>query len=66
MEREFLNQLDGLLKRKVITEQQFTKANESANAQKLDLEARKAELTKLLNRAKASEALIERAPRAYF
>jgi site-specific DNA recombinase len=64
METQFLSQLDGLLKRKVLTEQEFAKANETARSQKADLEGRKEELAKLLNQAKASEALIERVPKA--
>jgi site-specific DNA recombinase len=64
LDREFLNQLDGLLKRKVITEQQFAKANESASTQKDDLEKRKEELTKLLRQARAGEELIQKVPRA--
>ena len=59
-----LGQLDGLLKRKVINEQEFTKTNEAARSQKADLEKRKAELLDLLKKAEASEALIERVPRA--
>ena len=59
-----MTQLDSLLKRKVITEQEFVKANETARAQKAELETRKEELSKLLNRAKASEALIQRITQA--
>ena len=64
METQFLSQLDGLLKRKVLTEQEFAKANETARSQKADLEARKEELSKLLSQAKASEAMIEKVPTA--
>ncbi len=53
-----------LLRRKVITEEQFAKANERANSQKDDLEKRKEELSKLLARARASEELIQRVPKA--
>ena len=64
LEAQFLTQLDGLLKRKVLTEQEFAKANEVARSQKADLEARKEELSKLLSRARASEALVEKVPQA--
>jgi glutamine synthetase type III len=64
LDTQFLNQLDGLLKRKVLTEQEFAKANEVARSQKGELEARKEELSKLLNQARASEALIEKIPKA--
>jgi hypothetical protein len=56
----FLSQLDGLLRRKVLTEQEFAKANEVARSQKADLETRKVDLSALLNRARASEAMVER------
>jgi hypothetical protein len=49
LELQFLSQLDSLLKRKVLTEQEFAKANETARSQKADLEARKEELTRQLN-----------------
>ena len=64
METQFLSQLDGLLKRKVLTEQEFAKDNETARSQKADFEARKEELSKLLNRAEASKALIEKVLKA--
>ncbi len=64
LERQFLNQSDGLLKSKVLTEQEFAKANETARNQKADLEARKEELTSQLSQAKASEDLIKRIPTA--
>jgi predicted nucleic acid-binding Zn-ribbon protein len=41
----------------------FAKANESARTQKADLEARKEELTSLLGKVKATEAMVERVPR---
>jgi predicted nucleic acid-binding Zn-ribbon protein len=52
------------LKRKVLTEQEFARANEVARSQKADLEARKEEISKLLSRARASKALVEKVPRA--
>ncbi len=64
LELQFMTQLDSLLKRKVITEQEFVKANETARAQKAELETRKEDLSKLLSRARASEALIQRVPKA--
>ena len=53
-----------LLKRKVLTEREFAKANEVARPQKADLETRKEELSGLLSQARASEALVERIPKA--
>jgi hypothetical protein len=64
LDTQFLSQLDGLLKRKVINEREFTKANEAARSQKAELEVRKAAVSKLLSQAQASEALLERVPRA--
>jgi hypothetical protein len=64
LEIQFLRQLDGLLKRRVINEQEFTKANEVARSQKAELETRKEELSKLLSQARASEALIAKIPKA--
>jgi site-specific DNA recombinase len=64
METQFLSQLDGLLNRKVLTEQEFAKANETARTQKADLEARKEDLSRLVSQARASEALIEKIPQA--
>ena len=63
LDTQFLTQLDGLLKRKVLNEQEFAKANESARSQKADLEARKEELTNLLSKVRATEAMVERVPR---
>jgi site-specific DNA recombinase len=64
LEAQFLTQLDGLLKRKVLTEEEFARANGVARSQKAELEARKEELSKRLNQAKASEALVQKVPQA--
>jgi DNA invertase Pin-like site-specific DNA recombinase len=64
LESQFLTQLDGLLKRKVLSEQEFVKANEVARSQKAELEARRAELANQLKHARASEALVEKIPLA--
>jgi hypothetical protein len=64
LDAQFLTQLDGLLKRKVKSEEQFAKANAVSESQKADLEARREELLKLLKKARASEALITRVPNA--
>jgi hypothetical protein len=64
LEMQFLTQLDGLLKRKVLTEEEFAKVNESARSEKAELEGRKEELTRLLSRVKAREDLIKRVPQA--
>jgi hypothetical protein len=62
LDAQFLSQLDGLLKRKVLTEKEFAKANETARTQKEELGNRKEELTTKLQQAQASEALIDRVP----
>jgi site-specific DNA recombinase len=63
LEAQLITQLDGLLKRKILTEQEFARVNEKVRSQKADLENRKEQLTRLLSQARASEALIERVPR---
>jgi DNA repair exonuclease SbcCD ATPase subunit len=64
LEDQFKTQLEGLLKRKVLTEQEFARANEIARAEKANLEERREELTSLLSQSRASEALIEKVPQA--
>jgi hypothetical protein len=64
LDSQFLIQLNGVLKCKVLTEEEFGKANDSARSEKADLEVRKSELPNLLSRARSSEAMIERVPRA--
>ena len=63
LELQILTQLDGLLKRKVLNEQEFAKANEKVRTDKSQLEARKKELTDKLTQARATEAMIEKVPR---
>jgi hypothetical protein len=63
LQAQFMKQLNGLLKRKFLTEQEFARAHQKARVQKADLKTRKEELTGLLSQARASEALIERIPR---
>jgi site-specific DNA recombinase len=62
LETQFLTQLDALLKRQVLTEQEFAKANESARAEKAALEARKEELVSSLKQERATQELVERLP----
>jgi hypothetical protein len=64
LDHQFLSQLDGLLKRRVLTEQEFAKANEKARSEKSELEARKEELNKLLSSAKTSEDMLKKIPTA--
>jgi hypothetical protein len=64
LEVQFMTQLDGLLKRKVLTEQEFAKANEKARNEKAELETRREEINKLLSRARASEEMIKKIPTA--
>jgi site-specific DNA recombinase len=63
LDAQFLKRLDDLLKRGIITEQEFTRANETARQQAKALEARKAELTDWLKREHDKAALIENVPR---
>ena len=58
-----MKRLDDLLKRGILTEQEFTRANETARQQAKALEARKAELTDWLKREHDKAALIENVPR---
>jgi len=62
LDAQFLNRLDDLLKRKILSEQEFAKANETARSQQADLEARRAELLDQIKKDKASEALVEKVP----
>jgi site-specific DNA recombinase len=64
LDAQFLTQLDGLLKRKVLTEEEFAKANQAARSQKAELEMRKDELSDLLKQARAQASLIEKIPHA--
>lgn len=64
LEVQFLSQLDGLLKRQILTEEEFVKANEKARAEKAELEARKLEVSRKLQQVTETEALVERVPRA--
>jgi hypothetical protein len=61
---QFLTQLDGLLNRRVLTEEELAQANEAARSEKPELEAHKEELTRQLSRVKAREYLIKKAPQA--
>ncbi len=64
LETQFLTQLEGLLKRKVLTEEEFATANRKARSEKADLEARKTELNDLLQKVRASEVMVKRVPQA--
>jgi hypothetical protein len=63
LEIQFLNELDGLLKRMVLTKQEFAKANGKARSEKAELETLKVELSNQVKQARASEALVEKVPR---
>jgi site-specific DNA recombinase len=63
LEDQFLDQLYDLLRRKVLTEQEFARANEAARNQKTELEKRKEELSQQLEKARVSEGTIEKVPR---
>jgi hypothetical protein len=64
LETQFLTRLDDLVKRGVLSEQEFIRANEAARSQMADLEKRKEELVRQIEQARASEALVERVPLA--
>ena len=55
--------LCSFINQKVLTEQEFARANEKARAEKTELEVRREELSKLVKQAKASDAMVERVPR---
>ncbi len=60
---QFMRRLDDLLKRGVLSEEEFGQANEAAREQKRELEARQAELTHWLQQEHSKVALIENMPR---
>jgi len=62
LEAQFLHRLDDLLKRGILTEQEFTRANESARMQLSSLETRKEELTTQLNQERSRVSLAEKVP----
>ena len=64
LEAQFLHRLDDLLKRGILTEQEFARANESAREQVKVLEARKTELTTWLGQEHARASLVEQVPQA--
>jgi site-specific DNA recombinase len=59
---QFLERLDDLLKRGVLTEEEFARGNETAREQTKALEARKAELTNWLSRERDRAMLAEQLP----
>ncbi|MFC1941180.1 recombinase family protein [Chloroflexota bacterium] len=58
----FLSRLDDLLKREVLSEQEFTKANQSARAEKATLEARGEELKELVQKERSRTSLADTLP----
>ena len=62
LEAQFLHRLDDLLKRGILTEQEFARANESARMQLSSLETRKKELTTQLNQERERVSLAEKVP----
>ena len=62
LEAHFLQRLDDLLKRGVLTEQEFARANETAREQKRVLETRKMELQTWLEQEHARASLVEKVP----
>ena len=62
LEAQFLHRLDDLLKRGILTEQEFARANESARMQLSSLETRKKELTTQLNQERKRVSLAEKVP----
>ena len=61
-ESKFLSRLDDLLKREVLSEQEFAKANQSARAEKANLEARKQELEEMVGKERARTSLADILP----
>jgi len=59
---QFLGRLDDLLKREVLSEQEFTRANQSARAEKATLETRKEELDDLVKKERTRTSLGETLP----
>ena len=64
LEAQFLQRLDDLLKRRILTEQEFGRANEAAREQAKGLKTRKTELTSWLRQERARSSLVEQVPRA--
>jgi len=62
LEAQFLHRLDDLLKRGILTEQEFTRANDAAREQVKALEVRRIELTTWLNQERARASLVEQVP----
>ncbi|MFC2038765.1 recombinase family protein [Chloroflexota bacterium] len=58
----FLGRLDDLLKRNVLSEEEFTQANQSARVEKASLEARKTELEEIVGKERASASLVDTLP----
>ena len=61
---KFLSRLDDLLKREVLSEQEFAQANQTARAEKAMLEARSTELEELLNKERSRTFLAELLPKS--
>jgi site-specific DNA recombinase len=64
LEAQFLHRLDDLLKRGVLSEEEFGRANQTAREQKRELEARQTELSHWLKQEHDRASLIEQLPRA--
>ncbi|MFC1920989.1 recombinase family protein [Chloroflexota bacterium] len=58
----FLSRLDDLLKRKVLSEEEFVQANQSARSDKVTLETRKQELEELVGKERARTSLADSLP----
>ena len=59
---KFLSRLDDLLKREVLSEQEFTQANQTARAEKATLEARKEELEEVVTKERSRTSLADTLP----
>ena len=62
LKAQFLERLDGLLKRGILTEEEFARGNETAREQEKALEVRKEELTNWLSQERNRVMLAERLP----
>ncbi|MFC1954804.1 recombinase family protein [Chloroflexota bacterium] len=59
---KFLNRLDDLLKREVLSEKEFTQANQTARTEQSTLEARREELKELVNKERSRTSLVDQLP----
>jgi site-specific DNA recombinase len=64
IDSSFMVRLDDLLKREIISEEEFTRANQKARTEKAALETRKAELEELVEKERDRASLAENLPQS--